>query len=77
MIHANGENSFIPSALAVWRFHQAAGAYHYNMNQNNYEKWVTEKLVPNHPFRGAVVIDRWPYHNIERNIPASSSTMQH
>jgi hypothetical protein len=63
IIHAGGENSFIPSALVVWKFHQPTGDYHYNISQDNYEKWVKEKLVPNLLFASAVVIVR-PYHNI-------------
>jgi hypothetical protein len=66
IIRAGGENSFIPSGRVVWKFHQPAGYYHYNMNQDNYEKWVKEKLVPDLAFASAVVIV-WPYHNIQIN----------
>jgi hypothetical protein len=26
----------------MWKSHLAAGDYHHNMNQENYEKWVKE-----------------------------------
>jgi hypothetical protein len=35
MIHAGGDNGFVPNALAMWKSHQAAGDYHYKMNQEN------------------------------------------
>jgi transposase len=75
IIHAGGENTFIPKAPVVWKFHQAAGDYHHSMNQDNYEKWVKEKLVPNLSAESVVVINNVPYHNVKINkIPVFNST---
>jgi hypothetical protein len=60
-------------ALAMWKSHQTAGEYHHNTNQENYEKWVKEKLVPNLPAE-CVVIDNAPYQNVKINkIPTPNS----
>lgn len=47
IIHAGGENGFVPNALLMWKSHEITGDYHHQMNQTNYEKWVREKLIPN------------------------------
>jgi hypothetical protein len=47
IIHAGGENGFISHGLVMWKSYQAARNYHQNMNQENYKKWVKERLIPN------------------------------
>jgi hypothetical protein len=75
MIHAASENGFVPNVLAMRKSHQVPGDYHHNMNQENYEKWVKEKLVPNLPAKSIVMTDNAPHHNLKINkIPTSNST---
>jgi hypothetical protein len=38
-----------PNDLLMWKSHQATSDYDQKMNQQNYEKWVREKLVANLP----------------------------
>jgi hypothetical protein len=33
------------------------------MNVTNYQKWLTEKLIPNLPPKSVLVVDNAPYHN--------------
>jgi hypothetical protein len=76
--HAGGEIGFVPTAPLRWKSHQAAGDYHHQMNQQNYEKWVREKLVPNLRPNSVVVLDNTPYHNLKINkVPNSNSTEQY
>jgi hypothetical protein len=53
----------VRTVSSLVKFCQTAGDYHYNMSQDNYEKWVKEKLVPDLLFTSAVMVV-WPYHNI-------------
>jgi hypothetical protein len=49
MIHAGGENSFVENALLMWKADSNTEDYHSQMNFQNYEKWLREKLIPNLP----------------------------
>lgn len=74
IIHAGGEIGFVPNALLMWKSHQASGDYHHQMNQQNYEKWVQEKLTPNLPPNSVVIFDNASYHNVILNkIPTSNT----
>lgn len=37
------------------------------MNVANFEKWMTEKLLPNTPPNSVAVIDNAPYHSVHAN----------
>lgn len=74
IIHAGGENGFVPNALLMWKANQASGDYHHQMNRDNYEKWVREKLIPNLPPNSVVVFDNAPYHNVSLNKAPTSNT---
>jgi hypothetical protein len=43
VIHAGGEQGFIPNAYVRFKSQQKTGDYH------NYEKWLKERLIPNLP----------------------------
>ncbi|KAJ8896882.1 hypothetical protein PR048_002228 [Dryococelus australis] len=59
MIHAGVENGCVPNFLATW----------------NYEKRLSDKLIPNLPPDSIVVIDNAPNHSVKVNkTPTSSST---
>ena len=75
IVNAGGENGFVPNAYTRWKSNCSTGDYHNDMNFENYEKWVTEKLIPNLPPRSVVVIDNAPYHNKQKEkCPTSAST---
>jgi hypothetical protein len=64
IIHAEGENGFVPNALLMCKSHQATGDYNHQMNQQNYEKCVREKAVPKFSPNSVVVLDNTPYHTV-------------
>ncbi|KAJ8947626.1 hypothetical protein NQ318_002638 [Aromia moschata] len=49
ILNAGGEDGFIPNAYVRWKSTCNTGDYHNEMNYENYEKWLKEKLVPNMP----------------------------
>jgi hypothetical protein len=74
MIHTGGENGFVENALLMRKPNSNTGDYHSQMNFQNYEKWLREKLIPNLRPNSVVVIDNGQYHNVllERT-PTSNS----
>ncbi|XP_054281278.1 uncharacterized protein LOC128998948 [Macrosteles quadrilineatus] len=74
IVHAGGEDGFIPNTFLQWKASQSTGDYHKNMNTVNYEKWVQEKLSPNLKPRSVIIIDNASYHNVTLDkIPTKSS----
>ena len=47
VVHAGGETGFISNALLMFKSGFKKGDYHNDMNYENYEKWVSEMLIPN------------------------------
>lgn len=74
IIHAGGSMGFIPNCLNIFKSGSKSGDYHDEMNSSNYEKWVTEKLIPNLPAESVVVIDNAPYHNVQINRAPNSNS---
>ena len=76
IIHAGGEQGFVPNAYVRFKSGLKTGDYHDEMNFKNYEKWLKEKLIPNLPPKSVLVIDNAPYHNKQINkAPNSNSTI--
>lgn len=44
------------------------------MDNNNYTKWISEKLIPNLPPNSIVVIDNAPYHSKQLNKPPTMAS---
>jgi hypothetical protein len=57
ILHASGEEGFIPKALMVFKSGSKSGDCHGNMNFSNYEKWLKTKLIPNLPPSSVLVTD--------------------
>ncbi|XP_035219486.1 uncharacterized protein LOC118192598 [Stegodyphus dumicola] len=64
---------FIPNTNLIYKANCSTGDYHGQMNLNIFEKWATEKLIPNLPKDSIVVIDNAPYHSVQLNKPPNSS----
>lgn len=60
---SGGENGFIEGADLLYKCKSSKGDYHDEMDNNNYTKWLSEKLIPNLPPNSIVVIDNAPYHS--------------
>lgn len=64
IVHAGGETGFVDNALLVFKSNTKSGDYHDEMNNANFKKWVTEKLIPNLHVPTLIVMDNAPYHSI-------------
>lgn len=74
IVHAGNENGFVEGAMLAFMSGKKTGDYHDDMNFQNYEKWISEKLIPNLPEKSVLVIDNAPYHNVQLNrAPTSAS----
>lgn len=74
VVHAGGEQGFVPNALAMWKAGKKTGDYHDNMNNDNYMKWVNNQLIPNLQPHSVLVIDNANYHNKQIDkAPTSNS----
>ena len=74
IVHAGGEQGFVPNAYLRFKSQQRMGDYHSEMNSANYQKWLQEKLIPNLPANSVLVIDNAPYHNTLINPPPTSNS---
>ncbi|CAK1600945.1 unnamed protein product [Parnassius mnemosyne] len=72
IVHAGGEDGFIPNALLMFKANQKSGDYHYNMNTENYTKWLQTQLIPNLKPNSVVVVNNASYHDSFQN-PAPNS----
>lgn len=60
---------FVPGATLVFKSGTTSGDYHGQMNGKNFEKWVTEKVIPNLKPASVVVMDNAPYHGVQVDKP--------
>lgn len=73
-MHAGSEQGFVPNALLTYKANSVSGDYHSNMNAENYEKWLKERLVPNLPPNSVVVLDNASYHNVQNDRAPNSNS---
>ncbi|XP_063237876.1 uncharacterized protein LOC134539624 [Bacillus rossius redtenbacheri] len=64
-------NGFLPGACVVYKASATVGDYHRQMNSVNFEKWLSEKVLPNLPPASIVVMDNAPYHSKQVDKPPS------
>jgi hypothetical protein len=68
MVHAGSRAGFLQGGELIYKAGSASGDYHGQngqMNSINFEKWVTDKLLPNLPPCSVVVLDTAPYHSVQ------------
>lgn len=73
MSHAGSEQGFVPNALLTYQASSVSGDYTSNMNAENYEKWLKERLVLNLPPNSVLVLDNASYHNVQNNRAPNSN----
>ena len=56
---------FIPGAKLVFKANSNSGDYHSEMNFNNFNQWLIERLIPNLKSKSVVVLDNASYHNVQ------------
>lgn len=76
LVHAGGENGFIEGAELLYKCKSKIGDYHNEMDTNNFLKWLREKLIPNLPPNGKVVIDNAPYHSTQSVKAPTSAALK-
>lgn len=75
IVDIGSEDGFLEGGRLVYRANTANGDYHGQMNSNNFEKWIRERVIPNLPVESVVVIDNAPYHGEQHDkVPTKSST---
>ncbi|XP_041974434.1 uncharacterized protein LOC121729854 [Aricia agestis] len=77
LVHAGGENGFIPEADLLYKCKSKTGDYHNEMDTTNFTKWLKEKLLPNLPPNGIVVINNAPYHSTQKEKVPHQSALKH
>lgn len=74
IVHAGSKEGFIPGALLIYKASQSTGDYHKEMNSLNFNKWMSEKLLPNLQGPSAIVLDNASYHSVQTEKAPSSNT---
>lgn len=47
ILHAGNVKGFVPGAFLTYKSTDTTGDYHNKMNNDNYEKWLGNQLIPN------------------------------
>ena len=74
VIHAGGENGFVPGAQEIFNPGVASGDYHGQMDGTNFEKWYTKKLLPNVQPNSIIVMDNASYHSVQTDRAPTTAT---
>ena len=65
VLHAGNEQGFVTGGKLVFKAVSSDGDYHSEMNHQNFQRWLTEKLIPNIPENTVLVLDNASYHNVK------------
>lgn len=77
ILNAGSENGWVDncSFLSAKNIRHCNVDYHDNMNAEVFEKWFTEKLLPNLPANNVIVMDNASYHSRQINkVPTQNNT---
>jgi hypothetical protein len=66
LIHVGNENGFLDGADLVFRTSGNRADYHGDMNEELFEKWFNEELIPRLPPRAVIVMDNVSYHIVSK-----------
>lgn len=62
IINAISANGWVNGVKLVFQSKRKTGDYHGQMNAELFQKWLTEKLIPNIPDNSLIIMDNAPYH---------------
>ncbi|KAJ0175323.1 hypothetical protein K1T71_009464 [Dendrolimus kikuchii] len=65
---------FVQNANLVFKSNTKSGDYHDEMNNTNFKKWLTDKLLPNLEEPPLIIMDNAPYHSIRMNKTPTTNT---
>ncbi|KAJ4431222.1 hypothetical protein ANN_19819 [Periplaneta americana] len=66
IVHAGGEMGFIEGVELIYDSKSQYGDYHDEMNGENYNKWLKERLIPNLPSECIVVLHNASYRTVQK-----------
>lgn len=73
MVHAGGENGFVPGAKYNFLCKKNTADVHHEMDADTYENWFVNQLLPNVPPESVIVLDNASYHCRKREkIPTGT-----
>jgi len=64
IINAITKHGWIAGSKLIFKSTKRTGDYHGQMNFELFEKWFSEKLLPNIPENSLIFMDNAPYHNV-------------
>lgn len=76
IVHAGHDNGFVPNALLVFSTKSLNADYHHDMNAQNFNKWLVQKLIPNLTKPSVIVMDNASYHTVKKNKAPTSSNVK-
>jgi transposase len=76
IINAISKDGWVPNAKLVFKSTRKTGDYHGQMNGELFQKWFSEKLIPNLPKNSNIILDNASYHNVltESSAPIRQSS---
>jgi hypothetical protein len=63
ILHAMSSTGWVRGAKRVFQAKRKTGDYHGQMNAALFQKWFSEKLIPNVPDNALIIMDNASYHN--------------
>jgi hypothetical protein len=75
-VHLGGSGDFVEGCELVYKAGRETGDYHGQMNSDNFEKWVKEKVIPNLATPSVIVMDNAPYHGKQVDKPPTKSSLK-
>lgn len=63
IINAISSKGWVNNAQLVFQAKRKTGDYHGQMNSELFQKWFSEKLIPNIPDNSLIIMDNASYHN--------------
>jgi hypothetical protein len=76
MMNIGSSNGFLEGTGLVFRAGTASGDYQGQMNADNFEKWLSEIVIPKLPPASVLVVDNAPYHRRQVDKPPSASALE-
>lgn len=64
IVNAITKDGWVPNAKLIYKSTKKTGDYHGQMNYEIFNKWFTEKLIPNIPQNSIIIFDNASYHSL-------------
>lgn len=74
IVHAGSEKGPVPNSLLVFSTKSKNADYHHDMNAENFNKWLKEKLIPNLEEPSVIIMDNASYHSVIINKVPNTQT---